>query len=51
MGLESFRGEFEQSINKLLLHPCTWLAVARKGRRRYLMKAIALISELSVSFV
>ena len=35
---QSFLGEFEQSINKLLLHPALGSPWRGKGRRRYLMK-------------
>jgi toxin ParE1/3/4 len=34
----SFLGEFEQSINKLLLHPALGSPWRGRGRRRYLMK-------------
>ncbi len=35
---QSFLGEFEQSINKLLLHPTLGSPWRGRGRRRYLMK-------------
>ena len=35
---QSFLAEFEQSINKLLLHPALGSPWRGKGRRRYLMK-------------
>ena len=35
---QSFLGEFEQSISKLLLHPALGSPWRGRGRRRYLMK-------------
>ena len=35
---QSFLGEFEQSINKLLRHPSLGSPWRGRGRRRYLMK-------------
>ena len=35
---QSFLGEFEQSINKLLRHPALGSTWRGRGRRRYLMK-------------
>ena len=40
---QSFLGEFEQSINKLLLHPALGFCVARKGRTQVSNEALPVV--------
>jgi plasmid stabilization system protein ParE len=40
---QSFLGEFQQSINKLLLHPALGFCVARKGRTQVSNEALPVV--------